>query len=287
MFWTRFLFATLSFAAIGPAWAESDAELFELRDRLLPGECAMEGKTAAHSMNWGTLHAVPCRFTPQDVVMVFVWEGGDGLRPVSFPVAELDIPSVDDPDWSLQEVTMFSSTTLASSPVVEGEKITLSHRVAPGLGEGYILHRYRMENGNAVLTRVAFSFAPGYEYALWPANARPDRLPPVPLDLIGYSEMTVDTQIYTNPLEVVAGLKIDFPAHPEEGGFPRMNIQMTQRDGDLAMEIEEKGWADDSVAGQVFRVLMQAVDGGWRVTRMGKANLCVRGDLPKSAQPCP
>lgn len=284
---TRSFFTTLALTIASPALAADDAQLFALRDVLLPGVCTADGATATHPMDGGVLHALPCRSTPRDVLTVFVWESDDGLRPALFPVAQITDPGADARNWSAQEITNFASTALASSPEVEGDRITLSHRVAPGVGNGYLVHRYRMQDGQPVLSRVSYSFARGYETPLWPARDRHDRLPPVPFDIDGHADVTRDLGPFENPLDIVAELGITFPTDPDEEGRTRMTIQMTQNSDALAMQIEERGWADDSVSGQAFRVLMRLLDKGWQVTRIGKVQICARGEVRRTPGRCP
>ncbi len=282
----RILLPALAMALAAPASAASVQDLTTLRDAIFPGQCPTDIAISAHEFDGGTLHQLSCGQTAQDSLANFIWESDDGLKPLFFPTAQLSDLGADRPNWGAMELTEFAATAMASSPVVEGNQITLSHRVAPGVGGGVLLHRYDLREGTPILESVSFSYGGVYDVALWPDSARADRLPPVPFTMQGYGEVTVDFGTYQNPLDVVGDLSIYFPAHPEEEGAPRMTVQMTQRSDTLAMEIEEKGWADDSVSGQAYRVLMQHSEAGWRVTGVGKANLCYRGKQRKTAGRC-
>ncbi len=282
---SRILIASMAMATSAQA-AETDV-LFALRDAVAPGFCSAEEPPVSYGLTGGTLHEVPCATTAHDTLSVFIWEAEGHLRPLFFPSARVTGPKGDTPNWSAQEVQSFSAEALASSPVIEGDSITLLHRVPPGLGDGYLVHDYMLQDGQPLVTRVSYAFAIGYDVALWPASARPDRLPPVPFDLDGFAEVEVPTGTHAVPWDVLQDLTMFFPAHPEEEGRPRMTVQMTQYGAQLALEVEEKGWADDSVAGQAYRVLIERVEAGWQVARIGKVNLCSRGEARKSAGKCP
>ena len=78
---------------------------------------------------------------------------------------------------------------------------------------------------------------------------------------------------------VMALVEPIYRGHPEgPEGRPTLNIDLREGDTDnLVIEIELRGYLDDSVNGEQYRGIVVWSDQGWRLEALGQRNICARG----------
>ncbi|MFZ7092301.1 hypothetical protein [Primorskyibacter sp. 2E233] len=282
----------LTIAAIlsaGLAHAAEDDALLALRDALAPGECSLPGDVISQPFGNGVLHQMPCRTTFADELSVMVFEIDGRLMPLSFaqPSFEFDYGPDELINWSRPNLGAIHSSPLLSSGFVRPEEMLIesASRIAPGMGEGAFVYRYAVSEWGAALESAAVSLDSG-EVTIWPPQ-RPSILEELGLsfDLNGFDVLASPDWSLKTPREIVAMLDVDFPSLEE--GRPRMQVAMEQSGDKVAANVLDFGWADDSVAGQVYRVLMEKRGDEWAVTELGRANVCQRGTPQVTTGRCP
>jgi hypothetical protein len=108
----------------------------------------------------------------------------------------------------------------------------------------------------------------------------------VPTHIEGLAPQPVDTYAPGTVLDILSQSQVPvFTGNAEQDA--NLTIRITPHDGAVAIEITETGWADDSVSGQIKRLILAPADGAWRVTEMGHAWICARGARRISTSPCP
>ena len=111
--------------------------------------------------------------------------------------------------------------------------------------------------------------------------------PELTFDLDGFAAIETTTDKAMRPLDLIATLPLTFPTHPDEEGRPAFSAHMIQNGKRLAAQVSETGYADDSVDGVVYRVLMEKSGDGWTMTGLGRMWICRRGDQRYSQTACP
>jgi len=109
------------------------------------------------------------------------------------------------------------------------------------------------------------------------------------VDLSEFNEVAIpaDGMVSGDVLPLLQAVPLSFPADPAEEGRPRLSITMEQSGETIVFDIRDTGWADDSVAGKAYRGLLEREDDGWKLTRLGSAQLCARGDKVMTKGNCP
>ncbi|MFY0634981.1 MAG: hypothetical protein JXQ91_14305 [Vannielia sp.] len=277
----------LATATAAPLWAADDAALLALRNAVAPGECSGEEPARTQPFSGGTLHALPCRTTAHDSLSVLVLERDGTLQPLFFANPELQFDYTADGalDWQAPGFGGISVSPVVSSFTADDTtgQITISERLAPGLGEGHFTYTHALEDWGMTLHSVAIGFDGGDHIPLWPPTAaEPDLMEELGLahTLDGFTPEPLPTQTFARPADVAALLASDFPSMEE--GRPRLEIAMEQQGERIAMTLLDHGWADDSQRGKAWRVLMEQDGDAWRVTALGSLNICWRGQRVKS-----
>lgn len=282
---TTLMTAALCLGA-GASLAE-ETTLHALRDVMAPS-CTLASDPLAHQMREGTLHEIPCRTTAHDVQSLLVLDTGDRLVPLVFAQPSFDL--LGDGKGGLRPnraaVPDISTLVLASSPVIHADsnRVDLSHRIAPGLAEGHLVHSYLVDDFGPRLIRAEIRLTGKDPVTLWPVPVSVMAEVGTAFDLDGFDAMqTPDWQV-DDPSEVARLLGLDFPS--EEGGRPRLEVEMVQYPQGISVTVVNRGWADDSVSGVAYRVLMVPRDGAWEVTGLGRANICWRGPARVTTRRC-
>ena len=277
-------------ALSAPAGAAELSELIAMRDAAAPGECALEEAASSQPFSGGTLHAVPCRPTAQDMLSVLILERDGTLQPLFFAQPDFQFQYATDgtldwanPSWGGVLVSPVVSSFEADDAT---GRITMSAPIAPGLGQGAFVHDYAFDDFGVTLETARVSFDGGREVQLWPPAA-PSVLEEIGVahSLDGFTKEPTPDTVLASPLDVAQVVSPDFPS--EEEGRPRLEISMEQRGDAVAVTLLDRGWADDSVEGKAWRVLMAREAEGWRVTGLGSANICGRGGARVTTGLCP
>lgn len=151
----------LTLALAAPACAAPRADLFALRDAALPGRCeaAAPGPDKAPGTTpfgkideaalpgGGTLFLVPCSTTAFDTVEVAVLVRDGRPQLLSFPAPSFTRPG----GWDSARLDRIGKTVLLLSPQFDTETgiLTESARIAPGMGAGETVTRYRIAGTGA------------------------------------------------------------------------------------------------------------------------------------------
>ena len=267
-------------------------ELQSVRDAALAGECSELTRFQTHQVEHGELYQLPCRTTATGQMDVFVQKTSRGLELLDFPELRYRPVMAKNglPDWSRAVFLGVTTVTqiLDAHVAVEANLIRANVRLTPGAGSGRIETTYRLEESGPLLERTDFISDEGYYTAIWP---KPQPRPQPALSRVEFSvdELTrqpVDTLRPGTLIQIVEQLELPFPeAEPE--GAPNLVINASQYDDKLAVELRETGWADDSVSGQLTRLLLHQRGPDWVVEDMGTAWLCARGERRVSTTPCP
>ena len=282
--------ALLLAALAAPAGAAEPSDLIAMRDAAAPGECSGEEAAQSQPFSGGTLHAVPCRPTAHDLLSVLVLERDGILQPLFFanPDFQLDYAADGALDWGRARVDGILVSPVVSQFEADDSTgtITVSARIAPGVGEGAFVHTYVLEDFGVTLHSAYVSLDGDREIPLWPP-AGPGLLDEIGVshDLEGFTEEPTPDALLDTPLQAAEVLEVFFPS--DEEGRPRLDLSMEQQGDAVALTLLDHGWADDSVAGKAWRVLMAREGSGWRVTGLGSANICWRGSPRVTTGLCP
>lgn len=154
----------------GVASAATPEALFAHRDATAPDRCERVGQLSANGIDsrhiggGSTLHVVPCRSTFADVISMVLIEQDGALNTLSFPDPGLAL----DTGWQNARLNRIGVTTLLSSPRWRDDgTLVSSNRMAPGMGDGYIVRYYRFDDGAPVLSRFAIERPGQAEITLW------------------------------------------------------------------------------------------------------------------------
>ncbi|QDC10663.1 hypothetical protein FHY55_16115 [Oceanicola sp. D3] len=276
--------------AAAPAGAAGPSDLTALRDAAAPGECTADGPARSQPFAGGTLHAVPCRATAHDQLSVLILEREGTLQPLFFANPDFQFQYAADgaldwrnPQWGGVLVSPVVSTFNADATT---GTITVSSMIAPGLGQGAFVYEHALGDFGVTLERAVASFDSGEEVVLWPPAA-PSLMEEIGLahSLDGFTEEPAPDTLLTDPLDIAGVIRPDFPSAEE--GRPRLALSFEQRGDRIAANLLDHGWADDSVAGRAWRVLMVRDGAGWRITGLGSANICGRGGARVTTGLCP
>lgn len=155
----------------GVASAATLEALLAHRDATAPDRCERVWQLPANGINsrhiggGSTLYVVPCRSTFADVISMGVIEQDGTLRTLSFPDPGLAL----GPGWQNARLNRIGVTTLLSSPRWRDDgTLVSSNRMAPGMGDGYIVRHYRFDDGSPVLSRFAIEQPGQTDITLWP-----------------------------------------------------------------------------------------------------------------------
>ncbi len=269
--------------------AATNQALYEIRDAALPGACDAPMPAVSHAIDQGVLHQVPCRMTAWDGLDVFVLETESGMEVLKFPAVDYRVQNAPSglPDWSNATITGIRNVQQLSSAHVSTQAsiIRSASRVPPGLGSGQIDTVYRLEASGPVLESVTYITDAGVLHPIWP---QPDSgsAQPVPYDLQGFNPVEQPQAAAGRVFDVLDKLDLGLDA-PLAEGRPALRVTATGQGTRLAIDVEETGWADDSVDGQVHRLLLSSDGQLWRVMQIGQAWICARGTERVRAAPCP
>jgi len=107
-------------------------------------------------------------------------------------------------------------------------------------------------------------------------------------DFPGYTMLDLDEVERTHAASVLA--VVDGFLGPIEAPLPQRLVSLVV-DGDgsaLTVEVEVRGYLDDSIAGENFRARLVPEGDGWRLVALGRQVVCRRG--PNAGEPaeiCP
>jgi len=145
--------------------------LFALRDASEPGECVpaadlpIAGIASTRLNDGATLHVVPCRATVADVMSLLIIEQGEVLRVLSFPDPGF---RMGDDGQGARIDRMGVTRQLSSLQVRADGQVVTGNRIPPGLGDGYIVQTYALEDSSPVLSRFAIERQGHPAITLWP-----------------------------------------------------------------------------------------------------------------------
>ena len=281
-----------AFLGIGPAQAADPADLYALRDAMVPDTCTSDAVISTHQTETGQIHVIPCAPTAQSRMDMVVMERGGTLIPLTFatPLVTPSRDALGNISWDETTLTGFSATVLVSEPEIAAQAslIRTYSPIPPGLGGGHITDTYRLDpQGPTHESSIAETDAGGY-HLLWPAYPAPAQVDlTLEHNLNGFNVREVPDLSGPTPLAVLDQIDVGFPTDGEEGGRPGLSLELSETGAKIAVNLTESGWADDSVKGQVYRVLMERKGDGWRVTGLGHAWLCYRGEKSVTTDACP
>lgn len=134
-------------------------------DACVPMARLADGGTDFHPLEDGTaLHVVPCRATFADVISVVILERDGVLRTLHFPDPGMRMGS----RWQDARMDRIGVTTWLSSPTMHDDGSLVSRqRIAPGMGDGDIVQRYRIEDGSPVLSHFTIERVSEPAITLW------------------------------------------------------------------------------------------------------------------------
>lgn len=273
-----------------PAGAAELSELLALRDAAAPGECAGRDAPRSRPFAGGTLHAMPCRPTAHDALSVLLLERDGSLQPLFFanPDFRFDYAADGTLNWGEAQVGGITVSPVVSQFAADDATgtLTVSSRIAPGLGDGAFVSTHVLEDWGVTLHSAMVSLDSGAEFALWPP-AGPGLMQELGglAALDGFTPHPTPDALLARPAEALALLEVHFPT--EEEGRPRMDMALTQSGAQITLTVADHGWADDSVAGRAWRVLMQREGGGWRISGLGSLTICGRGETRLTTGLCP
>lgn len=284
---TAALTAALTLSA--SAGLAQDVTLEMMREVMAPGQCSQPFKSKAHEMPGITVHEVSCRDTAHDMLSVLVAETEDGWLPLYFADPSFQLRS--DAEGRLMAprggAPVITTSGLVSSPVFATgtNRIDLTHRIAPGLGEGHLIHRYVVDEYGPRLIRAELS-QDGYPpVSLWPYESSPLNEMGASFDLDGFTVQPTPDWVLSDPSRIADHFELDFPSVEE--GRPRLEVALLQHGDRITANVVNRGWPDDSVSGVAYRVLMEQQGENWAVTGLGRAQVCSRGDKVVTAGSCP
>lgn len=251
-----------------------------------PEDCAVDAEVNTKEISGVKLHSVFCRPTAQDRLYFIVAEKNDDFSVLRFQSA----PSRQTVSLSADGAPVLVATedeeyeTLLPWPYVNAQSgvISFDARIPEGLGGGRLTRSYRLGSHFGqdfpILMRLSYQDLEAPERTLWPVQDRDES----PDNLIG---LTLPEETAANPLDLLRLLQLEFAAYPD-GEKSRLKIRLDQAYGKIRFRIEDAGWADDSVAGQVFSGLLVLDDGLWRFESLGKLWICYRGSERYSTETC-
>lgn len=291
----RFVFSVVMALMAAPLGAAEPEDLFQMRDLVAPGECDDNSEAAIDSITLGEgkLYRLPCRNLVRARLQVMIYAENGVLRPVYFPQVSLDFTTKPNGKTDFGEARTRGVT--ASPLIVEASFlesatwVRSTQRVPPGLGEGVLEYFYWMNGSVADLTGITYQSDAndyGYPWPKRPLSASEKAMPEPEFNLIGFNQLDLPDLSGPNPRALLAQIEMTFPDLEEEGA-PVLMTRMMHYERGIAADVMEVGWPDDSVTGQVFRVLMTQTDGIWRVTDLGQAAVCGRGNMTRTVGLCP
>ena len=274
------------------AHAATEPELLAIRDAIAQGECVTDAPIRSFQNELGTVHVLPCRMTAFDEVSMLILEHKGALIPMFFPQVQVE-PGFDDLGnitWADTTVTGISSSALVTSIETNEDSVHVrtGSRIPPGLGSGHLSTSYGLTPDGPRLDHSSVELDGPEYYGFWPPKTR-SATPELTLahDLVGFNEQETPDFRAATPLAVIDMIETGFPTDGLEGGRPRLDITMSEEGASIAANLIETGWADDSVSGQVFRVLIARDGGEWRLTGLGHAWVCWRGERRVTTDLCP
>lgn len=94
-----------------------------------------------------------------------------------------------------------------------------------------------------------------------------------------FNRLANPAAVFDTPLAVVENYARYEPGYEGAGAFDLMSRRSSSPDV-FEMLFSVDGYADDSVRGEQWRVLIRRESGGWRVIEAGRRYLCYRGGNP-------
>ncbi len=285
--------------AVAAQAAEDDA-LRVLRSAIAPSECSDKADIISQSFGEGQLHQISCRATFADLVYVMVYEVDGDLTPLFFPTHEFTLEPDTKTGGKPYRVHRgrIVATPLVTSPEIHAgfRVISTRQRIAPGIADGQISHSYQINHAGPELLDAYVDIETEERIWLWPPQDPADQSAGASLleqlgadyELEGFAPLDTPALTLKDPREIAEHLDLDFPnTQAGEEGRARIEIAMHQLGTKVSATILSRGWADDSVEGRAFRVLMEQRGDVWAVTALGAANLCYRGETRVSQSNCP
>lgn len=280
---------TAALALSAGAGLAQDVTLEMIREVMAPGQCSQPFKATAHEMQGMTVHEIACRDTAHDTLRLLVARTEDGWLPLYFADPSFDLRA--DAEGRLRVsrggAPVITTSGLVSSPVIRAgsNRIDLTHRIAPGLGEGHLTHSYVVDEYGPRLFRAELS-QDGYPpVSVWPGAPSPlDELGDS-FDLDGFTVLPTPDWVLNDPRKIAEHFELDFPSVEE--GRPRLEVTLRQRGDRITANVVNRGWPDDSVSGVAYRVLLEQQGESWTVTGLGSANVCSRGRTVVTSGRCP
>lgn len=271
--------------------ADTDT-LMSLRDAIAPQECSLSEDIESQPFGSGTLYQIPCRATIADMLYVMILETETGLTPLFFPLFGTSLEA--DPDTGGAPFQMQTGrigvTPIISSPDIRADVRTIStrERIAPGVADGHFSTSYQVNGFGPELLDAYVDIQGQDRMWIWPIIMPPKDLHQeigLSHDLGVFRPLDTPQITLVDPKTIATHLDLDFPSVEE--GHPYIDIKIEQEGNSLAANVISAGWADDSVAGEVFRVLMEKHGDLWRVTGLGVLTICGRGDKRLTDGRCP
>ena len=155
-----------------PVPAATPEQRHALRDAVVPDTCTPPGDPSLGPISQAQLdtgerlYLVPCRTTFANVLSVVILERSGKLSVLVFPAPGFSYGET----WEDASMSRIGVTSLLPSPVVTpAGELTSSERIPPGLGAGYVLRRYAVEDGNPVLKQFAIELDGRKPIKLWEA----------------------------------------------------------------------------------------------------------------------
>lgn len=154
----------------GAPFAASADQLAAIRDAAAPGECtgtdALGGVGEEVLASGDRLYLVPCRATFANILQVVVLEHDGQLHALSFPDPGYESGS----DGAQPRLSRIGVTTTLPDPQLTPEgRLAARLRLPPGLGTGWVLKLFAIDDGNPVLLRFAIEFDAGAPVVIWQA----------------------------------------------------------------------------------------------------------------------
>ena len=99
-----------------------------------------------------------------------------------------------------------------------------------------------------------------------------------------FAPLSTPTMSFGSPLSA-AQYFARFEPETDEGA-PSLDLTVRTSDGEseYVMIVSSEGYADDSVRGEQWRIVVTRIEGGWKVTEAGRRFKCWRGGSPDEWQ---